>query len=1007
MIRIRLIGISLSLFLLAVEFPIAYGDTVNIDFNNSASTTYSGTAAAPGSGTFWNGMTSTTLTNRGLRNSNGGITDVGYTISGTNILSFAGSTGVFEVSGGYAPLLRDYFYFSSGNDTVTATRTVTITNLVAGASYDLYIYGHGDQAGQNNGISINGDVRQTTVDGVANGDGLLAEDVEYVKYTGVVANGSGQIAFDWFNPTNTGPIDSSTGLADVESPNKQNGVLSAIQVVGTIPHVPLTVTIDTSTGEAVLSNPSAVYSVALDEYVLATTSGTLDKNAWSSLYDQGYDEQLPLLNADFNSDGAVDAADYTLWRDNEGAPAGTLDNDSVGGVIGDGQYQLWKQNFGATAAGAGWGESGGVGSNLLTEFYLGTPGDATSEIAPGESISLGNLFTGSNADPNLTLNYYDVGLGVMITGAVVFESGAASIAATVPEPSTVALILGMTALLSVTRRHRNLSTANLVAARSFLPSITHRRCPMRPLAVGSLFTLLIALSTTTNAALRNHYSFNYAAAGPGGIVDSVGGANGTLVDPAGTFATVRQGQIDLSANNNISSNQETPEDPTNFAQGAYIDLPNNLASSAFAAGAAGKGSLEFFFRADEQRNSARLFEFGTSRLGEDVARNGTVFESMYVTPFSGLVANRTARFYHTTRSAGTGFSSLNTVSQGGDPETFGQGPMETDRDYHVVVTFDSSDLTFPTGTIRFYFDGILGRAFAIRSGMGDVNGTGVTDITHTAERPENEVFGEIELDEFNFWLGRAISSDPLFDGFYDEFNVYDHALSEAEILSNLAAGPEVFNAPTLTVNRDTGEVTLINGTGLTQELSSLTIDSALGVFDSSQFLPPGAMETATATASQIMLADTNGTGADIPTDGSPVSLGAVWKRSPFEDLTASFVNEGSDFGDLIVEYVGTPLERSDLDFDGDIDLDDYEIFLTNSYTDVSGLTAVDAYVLGDINGDLTINGLDFRLFKADFLNANGAGAAASLAAYTPVPEPASILLLTLAASLISIRCRRR
>jgi hypothetical protein len=52
------------------------------------------------------------------------------------------------------------------------------------------------------------------------------------------------------------------------------------------------------------------------------------------------------IPGDFNDDGNVNAADYTTWRDNLGAPAGTLPNDTDGGVIGGAQYTTWKANFG-------------------------------------------------------------------------------------------------------------------------------------------------------------------------------------------------------------------------------------------------------------------------------------------------------------------------------------------------------------------------------------------------------------------------------------------------------------------------------------------------------------------------------------------------------------------------------------------------------------------------------------------------------------------------------------
>jgi endonuclease/exonuclease/phosphatase family metal-dependent hydrolase len=55
-----------------------------------------------------------------------------------------------------------------------------------------------------------------------------------------------------------------------------------------------------------------------------------------------------LLPGDFNDDGQVNLADYTVWRDHLGEPAGTLPNDIVGTTIGAGQYALWKHHFGTS-----------------------------------------------------------------------------------------------------------------------------------------------------------------------------------------------------------------------------------------------------------------------------------------------------------------------------------------------------------------------------------------------------------------------------------------------------------------------------------------------------------------------------------------------------------------------------------------------------------------------------------------------------------------------------------
>ena len=53
---------------------------------------------------------------------------------------------------------------------------------------------------------------------------------------------------------------------------------------------------------------------------------------------------------DYNNNGAVDAADYTLWRDNLGGPATELANRDPlnAGVISNADYTSWVANFGAT-----------------------------------------------------------------------------------------------------------------------------------------------------------------------------------------------------------------------------------------------------------------------------------------------------------------------------------------------------------------------------------------------------------------------------------------------------------------------------------------------------------------------------------------------------------------------------------------------------------------------------------------------------------------------------------
>lgn len=55
------------------------------------------------------------------------------------------------------------------------------------------------------------------------------------------------------------------------------------------------------------------------------------------------------IPGDYNNDGRVSLADYTLWRDKLGGPPGALPNDFTGGPVGAEQYATWKSNFAASA----------------------------------------------------------------------------------------------------------------------------------------------------------------------------------------------------------------------------------------------------------------------------------------------------------------------------------------------------------------------------------------------------------------------------------------------------------------------------------------------------------------------------------------------------------------------------------------------------------------------------------------------------------------------------------
>lgn len=68
-------------------------------------------------------------------------------------------------------------------------------------------------------------------------------------------------------------------------------------------------------------------------------------------------QDAAVLAGDYNGDGLVDAADYTVWRDTLGQAGAGLAADGNGDDVIDGaDYEVWKTNFGASL-GAGGGLS--------------------------------------------------------------------------------------------------------------------------------------------------------------------------------------------------------------------------------------------------------------------------------------------------------------------------------------------------------------------------------------------------------------------------------------------------------------------------------------------------------------------------------------------------------------------------------------------------------------------------------------------------------------------------
>ena len=162
-----------------------------------------------------------------------------------------------------------------------------------------------------------------------------------------------------------------------------------------------------------------------------------------------------------------------------------------------------------------------------------------------------------------------------------------------------------------------------------------------------------------------------------------------------------------------------------------------------------------------------------------------------------------------------------------------------------------------------------------------------------------------------------------------------------------------------------------------------------------------------------------GDGGDLAATTGTWNFGNVWSRSPFEDVQlelllddGSILTSGTDFQLVYTGNDDQPLAFGDLAGatvndgpDGVIDLVDWQKFKAVYGSDVSGLTQVEAYLAGDMNGDGTSDFGDFNEFRTLYDAANGPGAFAAAVQGSAVPEPATWAMVLLGVAGYSLRRR--
>lgn len=239
-----------------------------------------------------------------------------------------------------------------------------------------------------------------------------------------------------------------------------------------------------------------------------------------------------------------------------------------------------------------------------------------------------------------------------------------------------------------------------------------------------------ALSMTAEAAVVHLWDFNESAGNT--VFDSVGTAHGSII---GNGASRIPGQVSLPGGGSATA--------------PYIDLPNGIVSSLTSA------TFEGWVTPTGTQAWGRIFDFGDS-LGAELNAPGGGGEGKdyIILSFNRGTELNTQRFeIRNENPAGGGVATIDTNSL----QVLGE-------EFHFAVTFNSGAGAGGTNQVSIYRNGELATTGTTSINLGDLN-------------------------DVNNWLGRSNwTGDANSQADFNEFRIYDNALSAAEVASSYAAG---------------------------------------------------------------------------------------------------------------------------------------------------------------------------------------------------------------------------